>query len=61
MAPKMKMFISNGNTTLLQQRAFNAANLDSVRRQKLAAPTALNAPIISRVHNVRPGCSSCGR
>lgn len=25
------------------------------------APSALNAPILARVHNVRPGCGSCGR
>ena len=25
------------------------------------APSSLNAPILARVHNVRPGCGSCGR
>jgi hypothetical protein len=25
------------------------------------APSALNAPILARVHNIRPGCGSCGR
>jgi hypothetical protein len=25
------------------------------------APSAINAPMLARVHNVRPGCGSCGR
>jgi hypothetical protein len=25
------------------------------------APSSLNAPFIARIHNVRPGCGSCGR
>ena len=25
------------------------------------APSALNADMLQRVHNVRPGCGSCGR
>jgi hypothetical protein len=29
--------------------------------QQKKAPTALNAPMIMRVHNVRPGCGSCGK
>ena len=24
-------------------------------------PSALNASMISRIHNVRPGCGSCGK
>jgi len=59
---RMKMFISNGTPTISQQIAYNSANIDTIRRQKLSpTPSALNAPIISRIHNVRPGCSSCGR
>jgi hypothetical protein len=26
-----------------------------------AKPTGLNAPMIDRVHKVRPGCSACGK
>ena len=25
------------------------------------APSSLRAPFIARVHNVRPGCGSCGK
>lgn len=28
---------------------------------KKQAPTALRAPMIERIFNVRPGCGSCGR
>jgi hypothetical protein len=62
MPPRMKMFISNGNPTPAQFRVFNSANIDSIKRIK-SNPTssALSAPIIGRIHNVRPGCSSCGK
>jgi hypothetical protein len=54
----MKMFISNGHPTLTQQKIFNSIN---VAQKSAPTPSALNAPIISRIHNVKPGCNSCGR
>ncbi len=57
------MFISNGNTQpFVQKQIINTASLaasPSVAAPR--APTSLNAPILARVHNVRPGCGSCGR
>ena len=57
------MFISNGNTqSFVQKQIINTASLaasPSVAAPR--APTSLNAPILARVHNVRPGCGSCGR
>lgn len=65
------MVISNGNNNLAQlsqlgqlglSSPLNVSNLagnPSMSSQK--APSALNAPILARVHNVRPGCGSCGR
>ena len=50
------MIISNGNQILPQIR--------SLQQQPTLAPkppSALTAPIISRIHNVKPGCGSCGR
>jgi hypothetical protein len=38
-------------------KQFNTASLGTVIR----APSAINAPMLARVHNVRPGCGSCGR
>jgi hypothetical protein len=57
MPAKINMFISNGNATPQQIQAIHQAYLAPVPK----APSALSAPIISRIHNVRPGCGSCGR
>ena len=65
MPQKINMVISNGNHSPFsqqQRRMINAANL--ANSQTVAAPkapTSLAAPIISRIHTVRPGCGSCGR
>jgi len=56
MPVKMNMLISNGNYT---PSSNPASNLEIMPAPK--APSALNAPFIARVHNVRPGCGSCGR
>ena len=65
MPQKLNMLLTNNNHSrvvqLLQQQV-NRANLATT--QTLAAPKApssLKAPIISRIHAVRPGCGSCGR
>ena len=54
----MNMFLSNGNPSHAQIVTRNIANLAAVPKK---IPTALNAPIISRIHSVKPGCGSCGR
>lgn len=60
MPQKINMFISNGNVKPnFQQQKFNNSNLVSSQAPK--APSSLKAPILSRIHNVRPGCGSCGR
>ena len=56
MPNKMHMFLSNGRPNLNQIRTLTIANT-----AKLPQPTILNAPMISRIHNVQPGCSACGR
>ena len=58
MPPKMNMFLSNGNPSRSQIASRNLASLAPVPKQ---VPSALNAPIISRIYSVRPGCGSCGR
>lgn len=52
----MNMLISNGNYTPSSNPASNLGIMPAPK-----APSALNAPFIARVHNVRPGCGSCGR
>ena len=73
MPQKLKMFISNGNSLpMIQKQFINTASLGvvsssaspSIASPSMAspkAPSALNAPFLARVHNVRPGCGSCGR
>lgn len=58
MPQKMNMVISNNTPTFAMiQRQMNAASLATTPK----APSALNAGMLARVHNVRPGCGSCGR
>jgi len=59
MPPKMNMFLSNGNPSRAQIAVKNITNTSSLARAP--APSALTAPIISRIHTVKPGCGSCGR
>jgi hypothetical protein len=74
MPQKLNMIISNGNNhPSIQRQIINTASLgvapSSMASPSMAspsmaspkAPSALNAPILARVHNVRPGCGSCGR
>jgi len=62
MPAKMSMFLSNGHPTAHQIRAFTANNASLASSSKSTkAPTILNAPMISRIHNIQPGCGSCGR
>ena len=59
MPVKLNMVIQNGSASLQQRVVFqkNSASLAIAPK----APSALNAPFIARIHNVRPGCGSCGR
>ena len=62
MPQKINMFLSNGRTSTSFQQQINTASLGS--SPAVLAPrqaTGLNAPFIARVHNVKPGCGSCGR
>jgi hypothetical protein len=56
----MGMQILNGNQIPLSLQAnLIAANLASSKPQP--KPTSLNSNIISRIHNIKPGCGGCGR
>jgi len=63
MPAKINMFLINANYVSPQFKSpINVSNLStSPSISSKSAPTALNAPILARVHNVRPGCGSCGR
>ncbi len=62
MPQRINMFISNGNPSPVVLRQINTASLGSAPSMASPkAPSSLNAPLLARIHNVRPGCGSCGR
>jgi hypothetical protein len=71
MPVKLNMVISNGNAHAhARLNAYNGStnynqpnpNLASISTAPVVkTSSALNAPIISRIHGIRPGCGSCGR
>ena len=63
MPQKINMVISNGNAQpQFFAKQINTASLGAAPSMSTpTAPAALHAPMLARVHNVRPGCGSCGR
>jgi len=57
MPAKLNMYISNGNPSQAQLQAYIAASSNPLPK----APSTLNAGMIKRIHNVKPGCGGCGR
>jgi hypothetical protein len=56
----IKMDVNSGSNSHIHRQVI--ANLVKTQQaQQRNAPSALNSPMISRVHNVRPGCGSCGK
>jgi len=64
MPAKMNMFLSNGNKVPSGSalRANPSAGFNINQTKVAEKPSSsLNAPIITRIHNVKAGCGSCGR
>jgi hypothetical protein len=62
MPQKINMVIHKGNQnpfSLQQMQQISNSSSQSLAAPK--APSSLAAPIISRIHTVKPGCGSCGR
>lgn len=60
-APKMLMNLNNVNNISPVQMS-NLANIAAAPQIKsIPPPSALSAPIIARIHTVKPGCGGCGR
>jgi hypothetical protein len=61
----VKMTLSNGNFTKRQLDLLSfSANLASIPKTASVPATVnapLSAPMVGRIHNVKPGCGSCGR
>ena len=58
MPAKMNMFLTNGNPTRAQITAYKAVTLAPTPKTYTAP---LNSAMVSRVHNAKAGCGSCGR
>lgn len=59
MLPKIKLILYNGNLNF--QKSFFSQNVntrDALPKNNLKLD---NSSMISRIHNIKPGCSSCGR
>lgn len=57
---KINMFISNNNRPPVPfPKQINPNGLTQPSTPK--ASTALNGPLIGRIHSIKPGCGSCGR
>jgi hypothetical protein len=56
MPAKINMFITNGNIFPQQPQPQQP---QAIRSKTISAP--LNSGMISRIHNIKPGCGSCGR
>jgi len=64
MPAKISMILSNGNRVSPTEPTarVNTTVLTSVEvKLEAKPPSSLAAPMITRVHNVKSGCSSCGR
>jgi hypothetical protein len=63
MPAKINMFLSNGNVLppTYTKSPINFTNLSSAPVTQAPINAPLNRSMISRIHNVRPGCGSCGR
>jgi hypothetical protein len=59
MPAKIFMKLDNSNYTRNQIAAFQANLIAAAPKPKSAK--SLNSSIIDRIHNVRPGCGSCGK
>jgi hypothetical protein len=64
MPQKIKMILSNGNMLPFMPQvksAINVSNLSGIPPSNNHLNAPLNTSMIKRIHNVRPGCGSCGR
>jgi hypothetical protein len=58
---KIRMNLSIGSQMNVMNQVMLSNLAKAQQAQQRKAPSALSSPMISRVHNVRPGCGSCGK
>lgn len=61
MPGRMRMVIHNGNPSTSQILNMEKATAIIQKSAKAKAPRALNGPMITRIHNIKPGCGGCGK
>ena len=61
MPASIRMSLTNGNLTRMQINSMMSNQPSLAQVPVRTGNISLNAPMINRVHNVRPGCGSCGR
>jgi hypothetical protein len=62
MPASIKMSLSNGHPTRTQLAVLSYnANLATIPKSSAQLNAPLSAPMVKRIHNVKPGCGSCGR
>jgi hypothetical protein len=57
----IKMDVNSGSNSNIYRQAMLANLVKTQQSQQAKAPSALNGSMVARVHNVRPGCGSCGK
>ena len=59
---KIQMFITNGNRNFNVHNDGNKPKHVNMNSNPVANKiSSLKTPMISRVHNAKPGCSACGK
>jgi hypothetical protein len=62
MPATIKMSLSNGNPTKAQLAILSySTNPVAIPKANVNVNAPLSAPMVGRIHNVKPGCGSCGR
>ena len=60
MPQKIGMILTNNYNNLALQQAY-LASLQSKTSASINKNTSLKDAMIGRIHNIKPGCGSCGR
>jgi hypothetical protein len=55
------MDVNSGSNSNIYRQAMIANLVKTQQAEQAKAPSALNGSMVARVHNVRPGCGSCGK
>jgi len=55
------MDVNSNSTSNIYRQSMLANLVKTQQEQQRKAPSALNGSMVARIHNVRPGCGSCGK